>query len=1713
MKSKNNKKTSLPNSRNISLDENGSFLTKKLSSSSDNQDLQHVILKREFNLMKEIRHPNIIEFIDFDDKSSSILLKNSDLESLDSLINYTELNFIEVCLLGLQVIEGVSYLWDKGLVYNNLNPKTILFDKDSKAYKLVHFQNSSKLSKQQENENKLNKLEGDINYISPEQSGRMNRSIDYRSDMYSLGAVLYFALTKKTLFTAKNIHEIIHSHIAKEPIPVEVQNPKVIKPFNDLVHKLLSKNAEERYQSAYGVKKDLQDIIKILSKEMNSADFEIGKYDKASSFEIPEKLYGREIEKRRVLYSYEDAVGKRNRLLLVNGYSGIGKTALVNEVKKPITKHNGHFTFGKFDQLKKSIPFSGFIQALTSLINDILIEDEQTIFNWRQKIMNEVGEDVHIITDILPILEKIIGKQKRRLDNLSSVEMQNLFNKTLRDFINVFKSKESPLVLFLDDLQWADNSTINLIKFLVADSKNENLLLIAGYRSNEVGINHPFQVCIEEIKNLGGEVDEVSLENLSPTHVNDMLIDTLKFKNEKNDESNSPLTLLTETIYKKTKGNPFFTKNLVKSLYTKGLIYYNEMGREWSWMQEKIAQTEISNNLLDLLVSNLKELNKNELKLIKYASIIGASFDSKILTNILDLDLIQFESALYRCIEDDLLIPLDKNYRYLGATDEHILTCKLKFSHDKIQQAAYELCSKEEKLFAHEMIANYYKSEYQRNEEYDIFELSFHINKLIDHKEIDPAFVSEINFKAGSKAQEASAYFAARDHYEIAYRFLPKESWETHYDFTLSVATALSECYYLCADTTKAEELYNFLLTITKTKDDKAKIYEIQMNYFTNQGRADDAIRVGSKALKLYGINFPEMAKMYHVAPKLLRVKTMFALRSDDSILNAQELTNKDALAAMKILSNMSPSCFIQSPESMLLNCLNCLILTLKHGNTDVSSYVISLMGFVEAVALGNYKRAHELMKLATNISEKFDPQQKYKSKLIFSWNNFVQLYHAPIADSTNWLRKGHAAGINCGDFNFANYCLYSLFSRELYLGFNLQQVYKNAVEYSLFADSISDQYIIPMMQIMRRFISLMSNEYNPNFIERDKEFEPVEFIKEKEENNDHQNLAWIYIFDSIRQYIHEEYSLAYESSLNAEKHGEKGTQKQIVLFEHYFYSVLISAKEMKRKIASFNKARSHAETNLKKLKKAAATMPQNFRSRYHLAEAVYTEAAFPDKKDQIYMNFHQAIAYASKDNFPQVEAIACECFSQYLEQFETDSYCRFLYNKAYEKYKKWGAVNKLNLLEYKTANNTDKTVDIDTQTFIDTAHHISSERDLDQLILKIIDTSINYSNAQSGTLIIKEKKGYKVYGSHKKYPKVLIDFVFNTADIVRLDTLEQQERFIRDEYFSANTPQSVIALPLTANDQTHAVIYLENQTTKGVFTEDKTEVLEVITTQMALSLENAFILRDLEKIVQNRTQELENKRSELELSYKEKETLIRVLCHDLANIVMANKAALRRVTREVEKIEFDKIDPTNIDDYLQRLSLSLKSEAYIINNVRSMEMAKRESVDLNFQRINLFMAMKSSIETFEEQALAKNITINIEEKIKTSEVFCDMISLSVNVLNNIINNAIKFSFENGIIDISFVREDEHELQFAISDHGIGMTREFRDSLFSNTYHESTKGTSQERGSGFGLGIIKFYVDKFNGQLQIQSKHQDEDGENHGTTIKITLPKGPRKND
>lgn len=1663
-------------------------------------ELSEIILKRENDILTKINHPLI-----YGSKNNSLSfdkeLRELDYIPLSELILEYQFNELEICDITKQICDVLKYLWNKKLIFNNICPESIYFNIKERQVKLVNFKQSSDTRLDYTTTNHLSKISGNLHFISPEQTGRIGRSIDYRSDIYSLGALVYFLLTKKFLYNEKEPHKIIHAHITKTHQKISSINRHLHPVFELIVDKMLEKNAEDRYQTATGITEDIQQLEDIIRFNQRVENFELARGDLLSKFEIPTKIYGRTEEKNKILNMVHLTANSKSRVLLVNGYSGIGKTALVNEVKKPITEYDGLFINGKFDQFKKNIPYFGISQAFIKLVDYVLIENHSNIQRWRDTIIDTVGDSLHLLTEIIPNLERLVGEQEKTYTNLDTSALQNLLHKTFKDFISCFKKSGNPLVIFLDDLQWADQSTINLIKYLFSDIKDQNLLLICGYRNNEVDSNHPFQISINHIKELGTKVEEIALTNLNKLEIVSLIEDTLKRQDKE-------IKSLADIIYKKTQGNPFFTINLLENLHRKSLIKFDNFTKKWYSDLKGISSEQVGDNLIDLLMEKLDDLSSVELSTIQSASVLGTSFklsDLKFITNLNQKDLI---AACKTLIEKELIIPLDDNYKFIEHDLDQELDSHFKFIHDKIQQASNESIGAQKIKSIHENIASHYIYQLNHDFDIDIFDLVFHLNNS-SKESFTHETIIKYNEIAGQKAYESSSYQAAMNFYEICYSSLLDNKWEDDYDRTLRIATQLSENYYLCAQTKKAEELYQILLDKTKSKEDKAKVFEIQMNYYTNQGKADDAIAIGSEALKLYGIDFPKKTSFIQVLPKLLKIKTKLFFMSSDDILNLPNLTNEDALASMKILSNMSPSCFIQSPESMLLNCLNCLDLTLKHGITDVSSYAVSLMAFVETIALNNHKRAYELVELAYDLNEKVQGKM-YRSKLIFAYNNFIQLYHAPIEDSINELKIGHIAGINCGDFNFANYCLYSTFSREIYLGRNLLKVYQNAVDYSRFSDSINDQYIIPMMQVMRRYLSEMTGHYDPLYIEVDKNFDLEEFKKLYVSESDKQNQSWLYIFESMLQYFKGNYLKAYEYTLKAEKVCEEGTQKQIPLYDHYFFSILICAEVFKLDSSFHDQAKKIAYKNLKNLKKVQTQMPKNFRSRYLLAKAVIKMNFSPNLKKEISFDFLSVIGVANEDNYLHIEGIACEIYGRFLKDKGIHLDGAHYLKRALGLYERWGANFKVQAIANEISNiqNDDFNKEININSFIEISESLSNERDLEVIFKNILETAITFSNSLKGAIFRRDHNQYFVISNVNNdishYPQSIIDYAYNSNQIVRIDSIFDLEDFSKDKYFTNNQVRSLLALPLVANGEVESVLYLENSKVDKVFTADKTRILEIISTQMALSIKNAYLFKNLEKLVSERTEELEKKTHQLQISSGEKQTLIRVLCHDLANLLMSSRISFKRLNKKLKELELS--DP-DITRYLKKIDSSFTNQSHVIDNVRHLELAKEKGFQITLTTVDFLKTLTNSIDTFEQQISTKKINIVINENLNDIEVLSDELCLGVNILNNLISNAIKFTFEGGKVSFGLQDDDQEYYYIYIKDSGIGMKDQMVRNMFQDNIHTSTRGTNSEPGSGFGLSIIKSYVNKMNGDISVTSKHKDDFPEESGTTFILKLKK------
>ncbi len=595
--------------------------------------------------LEKYQNTLVIVLEDFGAESLKILADSgkfrADAENLESFLA------IAIRIAGiLGQIHGAS------VIHKDINPSNIVFNPETGQLKIIDFGISTVLPREKPVIRNPNVLEGTLAYISPEQTGRMNRSLDYRTDFYSLGVTFYELLTRKLPFETHDALELAHCHIARIPGPPHELNPGIPEKISEIVLKLMAKTAEDRYQSAFGLKADLQKCLDQLNSTGAVRDFEIGQGDFSGIFQIPEKLYGREQETETLVQAFERASSGTTELMLVTGYPGVGKSAIVNEVHKPITEKRGYFISGKFDQYQRDIPYYAFIQAFKEFVSMVLAEKEKELAAWKEKILKAVGNIGKVLTDVIPNLELVIGNQPD-IPELAPAETRNRFNYVFENFVKAVSQEEHPVVLVLDDLQWADSASLNLLRVLMGDHENQHLLFIGAYRDNEVSPSHPLMMALEEMKKESAVVSTITLQNLCFENVSNLISDALQYPGSVQE--------LAALVCEKTQGNAFFVHQFLKSLYEENLLRFEhppsvENKGGWQWDISEIKKTGITDNVVELMAAKIRKLPAGTQEVLKLAACIGNRFDFETLALISEKSQTETSACLMEAMADGLII-------------------------------------------------------------------------------------------------------------------------------------------------------------------------------------------------------------------------------------------------------------------------------------------------------------------------------------------------------------------------------------------------------------------------------------------------------------------------------------------------------------------------------------------------------------------------------------------------------------------------------------------------------------------------------------------------------------------------------------------------------------------------------------------------------------------------------------------------------------------------------------------------------------------------------------------------------------------------------------------------------------------------------------------------------------------------------------------------
>ncbi|GIK38491.1 MAG: serine/threonine protein kinase [Chloroflexota bacterium] len=1436
--------------------------------------------------------PGVVEAysLESDQQRWIMVLEDFGGDSLDRYLQRKPFTVTEFLPLALEIADILGQIHQRQIIHKDINPSNIVLHPASRQIKIIDFGISTTLSRENPTLRNPNVLEGTLAYISPEQTGRMNRALDYRSDFYSLGVTFYQMLTGQLPFPSSDALALVHAHLAKQPTPPHELDTAIPLPLSQIVLKLMAKNAEDRYQSVIGLKADLAECLRQWQTSGLIEPFSLGRHDIADRFQLPQKLYGREQEIERLLAAFERVGQGACELMLVSGYAGVGKSALIQEVYRPITRQRGYFIAGKFDQLQRNIPYASLVRAFQSLIQQLLAGSEAEIAEWRTKMLDALGTNAQVIIEIIPQVELIVGPQPAAPD-LPPSEAQNRFKLVFQNFIQVFTRPEHPLVLFLDDLQWADIASLDLLRLLLTAPDSQYLFVMGAYRDNEVGEAHPLRLTLADIQQAGRPTAHISLKPLDFPHVNQFMADMLHTSPER-------VNPLAELVAAKTAGNPFFMNEFLKSLYTESLLVFEHTpdkevhGSGWRWNLAEIQSRDMTNNVVELMAGKMQRLSQETQQVLKLAACIGNQFDLHTLALVHEKLPSQTAADLWQAITEGLVLPLNDAYKVMdleveGLADE--VTVDYKFAHDRIQQAAYYLLSDEDKGVIHRQVGQLLLQHTPpEKREQKIFEIVDQLNLGLKHisSQAERLELAELNLLAGQKAKGTAAYQAALNYLRMGIGLLGEDSWSQQYELSLALYVEATEAAYLSGDYEGMEQLSGVVLQHANSLLDKVKVYEclIEAGYVA-QHRIMEAIKVGLDVLEQLGLKLPEKPDYADIGRALEETHQAIAGKDIEDLINLPEMTDLSKLATIALLMRLFSPAYIGAPELFVLIVLSVVRLSVKHGNTPLSAQAYASYGLILCAVVGDIDAGYRFGKLALNLVEQFNAQE-IKASTTFMVNGFVKHWQEPLRATQRPLLESYQIGLETGAIEYAALAAFVYTYHAYWTGMPLAELDHELVKYSEAIDQLKQGTVLDLSRQYRQAVlNLMGQAENPCRL-KGQSFDEETMLPLLLEANNMNALAQIHLNTLVLCYLFRNYPQAVDHATQAEQYlnGVIGTSHVPVF---YFYDSLA-------RLAAYSDAQAPAKEDLlekvsanqEKMKKWAQHAPQNYLHKFYLIEA--EQARVLDHQREAREFYEQAIDLARENEYLNEEALAYELAGNfYLGQNQTRLAGHYLRDAHYA-YRRWGALAKVKDLEARYPQflvqaearsrqlpvSTTPTTDtgeaaasiLDLASVLKASQAISGEIVLDRLLEKLMKIVIENAGAQTGILILDKKGRWVIEAegnianreSHSdpevtalhsipiehspKLSPAVINYVIRTRETVVLNDAAHESIFSHDPYIIQNQVKSVLCTPLINQGKLTGLLYLENNLATGAFTPDRVEVLTLLSGQAAISIENASL-------------------------------------------------------------------------------------------------------------------------------------------------------------------------------------------------------------------------------------------------------------------------------
>ncbi len=1713
--------------------------------------------RTEFNISKKLAGlSGIIRMYDLEQTPEGTLLVMEDIEgvTLHDFLRAADRSLAVRLELARGIVRAVGQMHGAGIIHNDLSPRNVLVHGPAQAVKLIDFGSASTVGLEARELSLPETMRGTPHYMSPEQTGRMNRSVDYRSDFYALGAVLYELFTGRTVFESNDVLELLHSHLARAPQPLQQVASGIPPALSEVVLKLLAKHAEDRYQSAEGLEADFAEVARQLEATGKVEVFPLGRFDMAAEIDLPERLYGREREVDRLLEAFDDAANSKRVLLLVGGPSGMGKTALVNEVHRPLTQKRGLFLSGKFEALKRDIPYHALTEAFGGVLQQLLALPEQNLVPVREALQQALAPSAQVLCDVFPELTTLLGPQPK-LEALAPHEAQIRFELQFNQLVIGLLGLGRHLVLFLDDMQWADRASMRVLEVVLRSREVKHLMVVGSYRTAEVGADHPLHDLEKTAREAEAVIYRVDVKPLEAKHVLQMVSDALRCPPE-------AAAGLASLVFQRSGGNPLFVREFLRALRQGGALERDAATRQWRIDTAKVEALRIPDNVVDLLLEKLRRLPPRLQQVVASAACLGREVEPELLALAMNVPEDEAHAQVAECAGTGLLV------RVREAGDRR--TSHFRFVHDKIQEAASLLLDSAERARLHARVGQLLLERIPAEErDKRLFEVVNHLN-LGAEGGLDASVAKRLpamNLAAGRHAMASAAHEVAARYFDRGLELLPKSAWEQDYPTALGLHEDGAETAWLRGRLEVMEERAREVDARARTALEKVRISEVRILAMVSQNRPREAIDVGYDMLAQFGIRMPRrrITKVDALA-SLFRAHRALKARSTESVKSMPTMTDPRTLAVMRIFGAINLPAYFTNPFELVVQVKEQLLLSLNHGMAPETCNVI--MGYaMMVIPIVDVKRMEVIREMGLHLGRRPESRlQVGRARVVATY--FLLHRYQSYRDTGPELLQAYRECIEGGDFKYAAVALNARATWAFHATPNLDESYRLISEGVETMRAIGrDEHLLTTQLLHQQLgYNLIHSEMaEPWRYTGPHAFEDQIHAKNEEAKNQmgRANLAW---FTTTTRLL---FNRTKEASAIALAVGDAvDVLKSAPTHPRALTIVALGALSDWANLTPAEQARARklSGKTLKRLVKYAADAPMNFQHMVAMLRADLARVA--GDLDACCRGYEEAARLAREQaHDPILEPLAYELAARACEAAGRNLEARGFLQEALGAWARWGAWTKVEQLRRtypslkgaamptaQASNKEDSTGatttstgtgdGLDLKTVLKASHALSREIEVRTLQDRMLEIMLESAGADGGAILLWEDGKLHPRAASRvpdkaaarpppttSHAESIVQFTARTRQPLVVDDALADERFKEDPHVRAANLRSALGLPIVQGGELVAVLYLENQKLARAFSPHRVQLLSMLATQAAISLTNAQLYDKLKRALARaeessrlKSEFLANVSHELRTPLNSIINLPEGLLGCFTPLDGAECAACGRIfeldpgekvdpsvacpacseegtlaAKSTFKIDWD---PSMAARHLRDVASHGRALLRMVDDVLESSKLESVAVELSMKDVPILELLDRVESSFSSDAEVSAVKLVVEKCDPALTARLDPARVW-QILSNLISNALKFSDGRGRVDVS-ARAEGDWVHFQVKDEGVGIAQEHQRLIFESFRQAESGHTRRFGGTGLGLSIAQRLAGLHSGRVTVESVV------GRGSVFTLSLPRsGP----